>query len=78
MRPAVGLDEELALGLEVPLGTVYRERERQAVVRNGAIVLIYSPDELLPGERVRPIQCRMRSLGCIPCTGAIRSCIERA
>src|SRR2546430_103241 len=37
----------------VPL---YYARERQAVVRNGSIVLIYSPDELLPGEKVQWIK----------------------
>ena len=57
----------------IPIVPLYYARERQAVVRNGAIVLIYSPDELLPGEKVQWIKCRMRSLGCIPCTGAIRS-----
>lgn len=57
----------------IPIVPLYYARERQAVVRNGAIVLIYSPDELLPGERTQRIKCRMRSLGCIPCTGAIRS-----
>jgi sulfate adenylyltransferase subunit 2 len=57
----------------IPIVPLYYARERQAVVRNGTIVLIYSPDELLPGEKVQRINCRMRSLGCIPCTGAIRS-----
>jgi sulfate adenylyltransferase subunit 2 len=57
----------------IPIVPLYYARERQAVVRNGAIVLIYSPEELLPGERAQKIKCRMRSLGCIPCTGAIRS-----
>ncbi len=57
----------------IPIVPLYYARERQAVVRNGSIVLIYSPDELLPGEKVQWIKCRMRSLGCIPCTGAIRS-----
>ena len=28
---------------------------------------------LMPGERPERIMCRMRSLGCSPCTGAIRS-----
>jgi len=28
---------------------------------------------LLPGERPQMVKCRMRSLGCSPCTGAIRS-----
>ncbi len=29
--------------------------------------------KLLPGEKVEPMKVRMRSLGCAPCTGAIRS-----
>ena len=29
--------------------------------------------KLLPGERPAEITCRMRSLGCTPCSGAIRS-----
>lgn len=57
----------------IPIVPLYYARERQTVMRNGTIVLIYSPDELLPGEKVQWIKCRMRSLGCIPCTGAIRS-----
>src|SRR5437763_8184226 len=57
----------------IPVVPLYYAKERQAVVRNGSIVLIYSPDELLPGEKVQWIKCRMRSLGCVPCTGAIRS-----
>ena len=57
----------------IPIVPLYYARERQAVVRNGSIVLIYSPDDLLPGETTQKIKCRMRSLGCIPCTGAIRS-----
>ena len=57
----------------IPIVPLYYARERQAVVRNGSIVLIYSPDELLLGEKVQSVKCRMRSLGCVPCTGAIRS-----
>jgi sulfate adenylyltransferase subunit 2 len=57
----------------IPIVPLYYARERQAVVRNGSIVIIYAPDELLPGEKAQGIKCRMRSLGCVPCTGAIRS-----
>jgi sulfate adenylyltransferase subunit 2 len=57
----------------IPIVPLYYARERQVVVRNGSIVLIYSPDELLPGEKTQLLKCRMRSLGCVPCTGAIRS-----
>jgi sulfate adenylyltransferase subunit 2 len=33
----------------------------------------YERDRLLPGEQTQIVKCRMRSLGCVPCTGAIRS-----
>src|SRR3974390_1543814 len=57
----------------IPIVPLYYAREREAVERNGSLVLIYSPGQLLPGERTKRVKCRMRSLGCVPCTGAIRS-----
>jgi len=57
----------------IPIVPLYFAKERPAVIRDGSIVLIHSKDELLPGEEPMPIKCRMRSLGCVPCTGAIRS-----
>jgi sulfate adenylyltransferase subunit 2 len=57
----------------IPIVPLYFARDREAVVRGGSIVLIYSQDQLQPGEQSRPFKCRMRSLGCVPCTGAIRS-----
>jgi sulfate adenylyltransferase subunit 2 len=58
---------------KIPIVPLYFAREREAVVRDGSIVLIYSKDQLQLGEKSRLIECRMRSLGCVPCTGAIRS-----
>jgi len=60
-------------GEKIPIVPLYYAREREAVLRNGSIVLIYSHDQLLPGEKTEFVKCRMRSLGCMPCTGAIRS-----
>jgi sulfate adenylyltransferase subunit 2 len=57
----------------IPIVPLYFAKEREAVIRNGAIVLIHSKKELLPGEETQLVNCRMRSLGCVPCTGAIRS-----
>ena len=57
----------------LPIVPLYFAREREAVVRNGSLVLIHSKQELLPGEEAQLVKCRMRSLGCVPCTGAIRS-----
>jgi len=58
---------------KIPIVPLYFAKERATVVRDGSIVLIYSKDELRAGEKYRFIKCRMRSLGCVPCTGAIRS-----
>ena len=57
----------------IPIVPLYFAREREVVERNGSLVLIYSKDQLLPGEKTEIVSCRMRSLGCMPCTGAIRS-----
>src|SRR5437660_4684974 len=58
---------------KIPIVPLYYARERKVVLRNGSIVLIYSKDQLLLGEKSEFVKCRMRSLGCMPCTGAIRS-----
>ena len=57
----------------IPIVPLYFAREREAVSREGSIVLIHSKDELRFGEKSGRVKCRMRSLGCVPCTGAIRS-----
>ena len=68
------LDIWLYIHLEkIPIVPLYYARQREVVERNGSIVLIYPGDKLLPGEKPKLVSCRMRSLGCVPCTGAIRS-----
>jgi sulfate adenylyltransferase subunit 2 len=57
----------------IPIVPLYFAKEREVAIRNGAITVIYDRTQLLPGERTEIVKCRMRSLGCVPCTGAIRS-----
>ena len=57
----------------IPIVPLYFAKERDVVIRDGAIILIYDPSQLLPGEKTQRLKVRMRSLGCVPCTGAIRS-----
>jgi sulfate adenylyltransferase subunit 2 len=57
----------------IPIVPLYYAKEREVVERNGSLVLIHAKEELLPGEKTKHVKCRMRSLGCVPCTGAIRS-----
>ncbi len=57
----------------IPIVPLYFAREHDVVMRSGSIIVISDNSELLPGERTERLVCRMRSLGCAPCTGAIRS-----
>jgi sulfate adenylyltransferase subunit 2 len=58
----------------IPVVPLYFAREREVIVRGASLVALeqlFIP--LLPGERPERVMCRMRSLGCSPCTGAVRS-----
>jgi sulfate adenylyltransferase subunit 2 len=58
----------------IPIVPLYFAKEREVVVRGDSLLMLEQPFvPLLPGERTQMIRCRMRSLGCSPCTGAIRS-----
>ena len=61
------------LAENIPIVPLYYAKEREVVFRNGSLVVIHDRSELQVGEEPRLVKCRMRSLGCVPCTGAIRS-----
>ena len=42
-------------------------------MRGDSLIPIEQDIPRLPGEEPQMVMCRMRSLGCSPCTGAIRS-----
>lgn len=58
---------------EIPIVPLYFAKERDMVVRGTSLIPVERDIPLLPGERTERVMCRMRSLGCSPCTGAIRS-----
>ena len=58
---------------QIPIVPLYFAKEREVVVRGNSILLLESGVQLLPGEKPQRVKCRMRSLGCAPCTGAILS-----
>ena len=58
---------------KIPIVPLYFAKEREAVVRGNSLLLLQTGVQLLPGEKAQSVKCRMRSLGCVPCTGAIRS-----
>jgi sulfate adenylyltransferase subunit 2 len=64
------------LAENIPIVPLYYAKEREVVLRNGSLVVIHDRSELQFGEEPRLVKCRMRSLGCVPCTGAIRSAAD--
>ncbi len=64
---------------KIPINPLYYAREREAVIRGGQIIVLdglFAPNERYgpgPDERIERILCRFRSLGCVPCSGAVRS-----
>jgi sulfate adenylyltransferase subunit 2 len=58
---------------KIPVVPLYFAAEREAVERGGLLIPVYPGARFLPGEKPAKVLCRFRTLGCYPCTGAIRS-----
>jgi sulfate adenylyltransferase subunit 2 len=69
------LDIWLYIHLEkIPVVPLYFAAEREMLVRGASLIPLEQPFiPRLDHERPQLVRCRMRSLGCSPCTGAIRS-----
>jgi len=57
----------------IPVVPMYFAEERQVVVRSELLIPADANTRLLPGEKPKRVMCRFRTLGCSPCTGAVRS-----
>ncbi|MFB3917211.1 MAG: sulfate adenylyltransferase subunit CysD [Terriglobales bacterium] len=57
----------------IPIVPLYFAKEREMVVRGESLIPVEHDPLLSSGEKPQKVMCRMRSLGCTPCTGAIRS-----
>jgi sulfate adenylyltransferase subunit 2 len=58
---------------EIPIVPLYFAKPRKMLVRGDSLIPVeQSFVQSLPGEE-QMVNCRLRSLGCSPCTGAIRS-----
>jgi sulfate adenylyltransferase subunit 2 len=58
----------------IPIVPLYFAKEREVIVRGASLIVQEQPFVVtMPGEKPQVVKCRIRSLGCSPCTGAIRS-----
>lgn len=58
---------------DIPIVPMYFASERDVIVRGEQLIPIEEKSRLNEGEVAERIMCRFRTLGCYPCTGAIRS-----
>ena len=58
---------------KIPIVDLYYAKERPMYVRGDVLMPIEQEFVRLPGEEPQMVRSRLRSLGCSPCTGAIRS-----
>jgi len=66
---------------EIPVVPIYFSMKREVIRRNGILIPLSNVSMVEDGaaaqplaeETVETVSCRFRSLGCIPCTGAIPS-----
>jgi sulfate adenylyltransferase subunit 2 len=58
---------------KIPVVDLYFAKERPMYVRGDALLPVDRDFVARPGERPQMVKSRLRSLGCSPCTGAIRS-----
>lgn len=58
---------------KLPVVPIYYAQVREVVEKGGILVPYNGKTNIQHGEKVEKIKCRFRSLGCMPCTGAIRS-----
>jgi len=61
---------------KIPVVDLYFAKERPMYVRGDALLPIEQEFVAMPGEKPQLVKSRLRSLGCSPCTGAIRSDAE--
>lgn len=57
---------------KIPIVPIYFSLEREVIVDKGILIPVssgYAGDR----KKIKKVMCRFRSLGCIPCTGAIAS-----
>jgi len=57
----------------IPVVPLYFAEQREVVVRGGQLIPVGGKTRLNAGEKPERLLCRFRTLGCYPCTGAVRS-----
>lgn len=58
---------------QIPIVPLYFAKKRKVVVRGDMVIPIGKGVQITPQDEIQEVMCRFRSLGCMPCSGAVRS-----
>ncbi|MBN1863373.1 MAG: sulfate adenylyltransferase subunit CysD [Victivallales bacterium] len=58
---------------KIPIVPLYFAKKRKVIVRDKQLIPLDSDIPLRNGDAPQEVLCRFRTLGCYPCTGAVRS-----
>ena len=58
---------------KIPIVPLYFAAKREMIERDNQLIPLDGPIPLAEGESPCEVICRFRTLGCYPCTGAVRS-----
>ncbi len=58
---------------KIPVVPMYFAKEREMVVRENMLIPVEWPTRLGKDDTPQKVMSRFRTLGCVPCTGAVRS-----
>ena len=61
---------------QIPVVPLYFAKPRRMLLRGDLLIPLDYDVPPAPGDRIETVLCRMRSLGCTYCTGAIRSAAD--
>jgi sulfate adenylyltransferase subunit 2 len=61
------------LAERIPVVPMYFAAEREVIERDGLLIPVIDRARVADPSKIQTVECRFRTLGCWPCTGAIRS-----
>ena len=57
----------------IPVVPMYFAEEREMIIRGDQLIPVEAGSRVGAEDRIETVLCRYRTLGCFPCTGAVRS-----
>lgn len=61
---------------KIEIVPLYFAQKRKVIEKQGILIPVDDKSDFSDKENIKNVKCRFRSLGCSPCTGAVKSSVE--